>query len=260
MYALVLMSAMTPGADVTPAPAPRPAVLMAPAAYGCSGAGFGCTGCTGYGVAYGSCYGSCHGHGGGLFGHHRSCHGCAGYNCAGYNCFGSGYGYGGYAGYYGSTWGPPIGMPPYTLQGYNQGGVYGYGPPVVYTDPIAVYGRVTNVNPPTVVTVPAETTKPMEKPSSDTKPTDKPKGMGASVKFKLPADAKLFVDGRPTALGGAERAFTTPPLTPGQKYFYDVRAELPLVTGVVVEEKRVVVESGADITESFPKLLTAAGK
>ena len=49
--------------------------------------------------------------------------------------------------------------------------------------------------------------------------------MGANLKFQLPAEAKLYVDGRLTMIGGTERAFTTPPLAAGSQFFYDVKAE-----------------------------------
>jgi uncharacterized protein (TIGR03000 family) len=270
MYSLVLLTALSTGADVTPAPAAAPAVI-APVVTGCSG-------CCGYSMAYG-CYGSscsgcngfCNGtysawscHGGmfaGMFGngglfahHHHHCHGCCGgYSsgcCGGYACCG---GCGGYSGM-GSTWGPPIGMPPYTLQGYNQGGMYGWGPPVIY-------GNVTNPNPPTTP-VP---TPPI--PSSDTKPTtdpnkgvEKKSGAGATLKFQLPGDTKLYIDGRLIPVTGAERTFTTPPLEAGMKYFYDVKAELTVNGSPIVEERRVIVESGASISESFAKLFAATAE
>ena len=71
-----------------------------------------------------------------------------------------------------------------------------------YTDPLTVYGRV---NVPPVVVVPASGTsidpKPMETPVAP-----KPKeGMGAKLNFRVPAEAKLFVDGRLTAITGTER-------------------------------------------------------
>jgi len=126
-----------------------------------------------------------------------------------------------------------------------------------YTDPWAVYGRV---NAPAVVVVPSDATpantKPMETPVA---PQPK-EGMGANLKFKLPADAKLYVDGRLTMIGGTERAFNTPPLVEGSKYFYDVKAEIIVDGKPVVEEKRVVVEAGATITESFPMLIAAVEK
>jgi uncharacterized protein (TIGR03000 family) len=242
MYSIVMLTAMSAGADVTPPPVAVPGVAYAPVGFGgyggCSGIAMG--GCTGYG----SCYGSCHGGGGRLFGKHKggflggrggSCHGCSGYSCSGYSCFGSCYGscYGS-----GSSWGPPVMMPPYTLHGYG--------------DPYAVYGRTYYPNQPPVMTVPVA---PMAKPSgSDTNP------MGANLRIKLPADAKLFVDGKPAPGTGPERAFYTPPLEAGKKFFYDLKAELVVNGKTVTEEKKVIVEAGANITEEFTKLTAALAK
>jgi uncharacterized protein (TIGR03000 family) len=144
-----------------------------------------------------------------------------------------------YGGYYGA--GSPAGP--------GLSGGWGYGPRSIYSDPYAVYGVVNQ--PPIPVTEP---TKPMDKPTA---PPPK-SGMGANLKFRLPADARLYVDGRLTLLTGTERAFTTPPLVAGQKFYYDVRAELMVDGKPVVEERRVIVESGADLTESFTKLLAVA--
>ncbi len=259
MYSIVLLSAMSAGADVTPPPAP---VVVAPIAHGC-----GCGTAVPIGCYGSSCYGSsCHGsscHGGhfgkrgGFLGGRSSCHGCSGYSCSGYNCFSSGYGScHGCAGAfsYGSSWGPPIGMLPYTLHGYNSGvtPVYGPGFPVVpghsYTDPHAVYGTTSYPNRPAVMTIPVA---PMTKPGSDTPP------MGANLRFSLPAQAKLFVDGKPAPGTGAERSFYTPPLAAGQKFFYEVKAELVVDGKLVVEEKKVIVEAGANLTETFPTLVAA---
>jgi uncharacterized protein (TIGR03000 family) len=265
MYSLILLTALSTGADVTPTA--KPTAVAAPVSSGCCGVTV--SGCCGYSVAYGSCYGSCHGscHGGlfsgihgchGLFSHHNSCHGYGYSCCGGYACTGC-------YGYYGSTWGPPVGMPPYTLHGYNQGGMYGYGPPVIW-------GTVTNTNaPPTAnpTTIPPAITgsdaKPVDPKPTDPKPTDpkltdtkKPMGMGANLKFRLPADTKLYIDGRLTTASGTERVFSTPPLALGQKFFYDVKAELMVKGSPVVEEMRVIVESGTIINESFTKLFVAA--
>ena len=99
---------------------------------------------------------------------------------------------------------------------------------------------------------------PLKKPDT-TKPEDK-KNMGANLKFVLPANAKLYVDGRLTGGGGAERTFYTPPLAPGQQYYYDVRAEVVVNGETVTEEKRVIVSSGASLVETFPKLTAAVEK
>jgi uncharacterized protein (TIGR03000 family) len=97
-------------------------------------------------------------------------------------------------------------------------------------------------------------TIPMDTPP----PKVEPKTTGANLKFRLPAGATLYVDGRPAAGAGVERTFYTPALEAGQKYFYDVRAEVVVAGQTVTEEKRVIVSSGSDITESFTKLLAAA--
>jgi len=107
----------------------------------------------------------------------------------------------------------------------------------------------------TPVQTPADTTKP--KPDGTTKPDG---SQGASLKFQLPADAKLYVDGQLTGITGTERAFVTPALTPGQKYYYDVKAELTVDGKAVTEEKRVIVEAGGSVVESFPKLTAAAAQ
>jgi uncharacterized protein (TIGR03000 family) len=42
----------------------------------------------------------------------------------------------------------------------------------------------------------------------------------ATLRIQLPADARLLVEGKETKQSGANRNFTTPPLTPGKKYHY----------------------------------------
>jgi uncharacterized protein (TIGR03000 family) len=143
-------------------------------------------------------------------------------------------------------------MAPYTLHGYNP--PYYPGAPVASTlvDPHKVYGNVYNPNQPPVMTIPVA---PMTKPAgSDDKP------MGANLKFTVPADTKLYVDGKLTTGTGTERAFFTPPLEAGKKFFYDVKVELVVGTQTVTDEKRIIVEAGANLTESFPKLVAAVEK
>jgi uncharacterized protein (TIGR03000 family) len=265
MYSIVMLTAMSAGADVTPPPMVPPAGAPAVVATGCCGAvATGCSGsCYGcYGSGHG-CYGSCHGgffrRVGTFLGHRSSCHGCGGHSCTGYSCFGSCHGscYGCYGASYGSSWGPPVGMLPYTLHGYNSGvtPVWGAGAPVVLgnlTDPHAVYGNVYHPNLPPAVTIPVA---PMVKPvGSDAPP------MGANLRFKVPAEAKLYVDGKLAPGSGPERAFYTPPLEAGKKFFYEVKAEVVVNGQTVVEEKKVIVEAGASLTETFPKLVAAGEK
>jgi uncharacterized protein (TIGR03000 family) len=113
-----------------------------------------------------------------------------------------------------------------------------------------------------VVVVPAEGAA-AESKGSDAKPMETPvaprpkEGMGANLNFKLPAQAKLYVDGRLTMIGGTERTFSTPPLAAGSQYYYDVKAEVIVDGKPVVEQKRILVEAGATIQESFPVLIAA---
>ncbi len=227
--------------------------------HGCGAEGFSCTGWTCFGSSMtpvaASCWGSCNGMG------YGSCQG---------SCHGSGYGSGqGSPNWYG--WGDvqPYGFgtlagTPWACHGGCHGGYFGttYGIHPVFDTysgmnqpPVVV---PTGVGNPGVPTVPSSDMDPKKDDTKkdDTKKDDT-KNQGANINFRLPADAKLYVDGRLTGLSGPERSFTTPPLAPG-KYYYDVKAEL-MVDGVpVVEQKRVIVEAGSKLNESFPTLFAAA--
>jgi len=115
----------------------------------------------------------------------------------------------------------------------------------------AVYGTYSTP----VYVEPAPTMTPPSAPPPMTTPEKK---AGASLKFQLPATATLIVDGQVTTATGSERSFFTPELIPGQKYYYDVRAEVTVAGQTITEEKRVIVSAGANVTESFGKLLAAA--
>jgi uncharacterized protein (TIGR03000 family) len=295
MYGLVLMAAFAPGADPLPVAGPMAVGPVAgPVAVGCTGCSGSCSGscygsCTGScygsctGSCYGSCYGSCHGGRVGLFarlcGHKHSCHGCCGGcygSCTGWSCFGSCTGscYGsGYGMGYGMGYGAPYGFgtlsgTPWQGHAGCWGGCWGnaWGAPTVVTG----YGCAGAMPGATIPVIPMTggagtgtgtgdtKTGDNKGTSGDTKTGDATKkGSSANIKFRLPADAKLYVDGQLTTLTGTERAFVTPPLTTG-KYFYDVKAELVVDGKPVVEEKRVIVEPGADLEESFTALLLAA--
>ena len=270
MYSIVLMAAVgtgpaAPGADVTPPPVVAPGGLVA-----------GCTGCTGYVVSSGctgSCYGSgCHGGGlfghkvrarGGMFGHHNktSCYGCSGYSCSGYSCFGSS---AGCSGCYGSCYGHGYGFG-YSCFGSYAGctgshGGWGYGcGGVSYPSYSYPYHGGAYVIPVETPVKPADPDAGKTDGKTDGKVDGKAGGKSANLKFRLPAGASLFVDGRATPGDGAERAFFTPALEAGQKYFYDVRAEVVAGGRTVSEDRRVVVEAGAELVVEFPKLVAAAG-
>jgi len=269
MYSIVLMAAI--GGGTGTAGADQPAVAVAaPAVPVVVG---GCTGCTGYSCTgyASSCYGSCNGRGG-FLGHKRSRGCCGGYAysssygcCGGYAsgcCGGGGFlGHkrshgccGGYA--YSSGYGCCGGYS-YGCGGYSgfSGIPYFYPTYPAYATPIMT-GAAPYYYPGSYRTVPPTTVIPEAKPDTTTPMTPKKSG-GASLKFTVPAGATIFVDGQKTPGRGTERSFFTPALEPGQKYFYDVRAEIAIDGKPFVEEKRVNVEAGAEISESFPKMVAA---
>jgi uncharacterized protein (TIGR03000 family) len=144
-----------------------------------------------------------------------------------------------------------------TVWGYRTSGGWGYAPPGIYGAPYAIYGQ------PTIPEAPApgkpDQPKPIEPKPGEKKDGSKEEGkkISAHLKFVLPAEAKLYVDGHLTTQEGAERTFTTPPLQPGQLYYYDVTAELTVAGQTLTERKRVLVQAGADLTETFSKLFAA---
>jgi uncharacterized protein (TIGR03000 family) len=258
MYSIVLLAAMGTGPG-TPAADQPAAVVVAPpmvVAGGCTG----CTGCTGY---VSSCSGSCHGRGGMIFGHKHSCHGCCGGYASSYGCCGgyaAGHGCcGGRGGFLGHKHGHGCcGGYGYSAgcsgscSGYGcLGGVYGSYVYPSYAVPVTTganpYYYPGTIRPSTPLVIPQAQPEVKPQPKS-----------GANLKFNLPAGATLFVDGQKTSGEGTERTFYTPPLEAGQKFFYDVRAEIAVGGKTIVEEKRVIVEAGAEITESFPKVIAAA--
>src|SRR5262249_54076672 len=68
----------------------------------------------------------------------------------------------------------------------------------------------------------------------------------AKLVVRLPADATLAVDEKPTASTSAERKFTSPPLKYGVTYFYDLKAEIERNGEKLVVAKRVSVRAGEE--------------
>lgn len=76
----------------------------------------------------------------------------------------------------------------------------------------------------------------------------------ARVTVKLPADAQLYVEGVLCPLTTATRAFDTPELTAGQRYYYTLKAEVVRDGEKKAARKRVLVEAGKEITVEFKDL------
>jgi uncharacterized protein (TIGR03000 family) len=82
----------------------------------------------------------------------------------------------------------------------------------------------------------------------------------AHLKFVLPANAEVYVEGQKTNLTGTDREFVSPPLTPGKKFVYTVRVRYTKEDGKVVDETRKVrVSAGnwwqVDFTKPAPTAL-----
>jgi uncharacterized protein (TIGR03000 family) len=68
----------------------------------------------------------------------------------------------------------------------------------------------------------------------------------ATIVVTLPAEAKLTIDGKATTSTSQERAFVTPPLTPGKTYHYTLRAEMERDGRPVTQTKDVIVRPGRE--------------
>lgn len=229
MYSVVILTALSTGFHTDPPPAAGGVPGCAPV--GCFApyydfrphGRYSPTGFAGFDLPYGTGYCLLYGK-------------SYGYSCAG-TCHGGAL----------IVYGPPMG-PPNVIRGYHTGvaPLWGTGAPIAF-------GRLVNAPEAPPDTVPEMPTPiPPGRPGSDSAP------QGAALKFRIPADAKLYVDGSLIAGVGSERAFVTPPLAAGRKFCYEVRAELSVAGQKIVEEKRVVVEAGVDRTETFAVLITAA--
>ena len=76
----------------------------------------------------------------------------------------------------------------------------------------------------------------------------------AGVTVKLPADARLYVDGVLCPLTTASRSFDTPELNAGQSYYYTLKAEVVRAGKKHANSQRVLVEAGKQVTVEFKDL------
>jgi uncharacterized protein (TIGR03000 family) len=178
------------------------------------------------------------GHGGGHFGGGRSGGYRGGMYHGGSRYGGYHYGYGRYRPYYGG-----YGYYPYSYNTY----------PYVDSDE-----DVTPPNPddyPTV-TLPAASDQAGSPPATG---SDQPDS-NAHVTVNVPADAQVWFDDTPTTSTGATRQFDSPPLTPGGRYSYEIRASWKENGREVTRTQRVEVTAGAHASVSFLALPKTAEK
>jgi uncharacterized protein (TIGR03000 family) len=81
-----------------------------------------------------------------------------------------------------------------------------------------------------------------------------PQAAPATVTVRLPADARLTIDGIDCPLTSATRTFDTPKLDPGQRYAYTIKAELIREGKTRAASKKVIVEAGKKVDVDFTDL------
>lgn len=96
---------------------------------------------------------------------------------------------------------------------------------------------------------------PPAKGSEKVAPPVKDKGKGdqasARVTVNLPSDAKLWVDAVECPLTSSVRSFNTPALNPGQRYVYNIKAEIVRDGRTISETQRVVLTPGEESRVDF---------
>jgi uncharacterized protein (TIGR03000 family) len=235
MYAVVMMAALSAGEGT-------PNGLFGHGCHGC----FGCHGCYGGGGCFGchGCYGcggcgGCYGWGGGHW-MYAGCHGCYG------ACYG--YGYGGWGAVSHGCWGAPYGCyGAWGPGGACYGGCGGYHSPA--------YAPIPTAAPPMP---PADTPKDDGKKDNGKKKDDDEGSVSrrARLVVALPEGAKLYVDGKLIPNAAARKSFSTPALTRGQTYYYEVKAEMMVDDEPVTQTRRVLIRAGQTVREDFSSLAT----
>lgn len=232
MYSLVLAAALATGTTVP----------QSGACYGCAGAlncggsysyDLGCLGCLGWGSGYGAYgYGGAFGCAGGAY----ACMGCYG----GYQSWWSGAG--GYGGYDNHM------LPPGPDDGHAAAVPAG----------AEMARRIPTAAPALVVVRPPQGTRlDSRRNPADVVPVaahrDEP-GATSRITVRLPAEARLFVNGLPCPLPSDTRTFETPPLEAGREYTYTLQAQVKRDGENIVETKQAVFRAGEPVTVDFGDL------
>jgi uncharacterized protein (TIGR03000 family) len=161
----------------------------------------------------------------------------------GFGNFGLGYGYGYYPYYYGGY----NAYPSYYYGGYSYD-PYSYAWPGV-TDDSGYDGSYGSVTPSDSNGSPSVGSLSYYAPATDT---------SASVTVKVPEGARLWFNGTPMTATGSVREFTSPPLTPGRRYSYEVQARWNENGREMTQTQDVEVRAGAHVNVDFPMQPTKA--
>jgi uncharacterized protein (TIGR03000 family) len=138
-------------------------------------------------------------------------------------------------------------------------------PPTVTPPPVTPFPPVGGVTPATPApAVPPESVSedPLKRRTAPpTAPGLTAGGSGrATVVVRLPADAKLYAEGRPLTLTSGERTFVTPVLPADREFTYSFRAEYVRDGETISQTKKVPVKVGGTATLEFVDLTTARDK
>jgi uncharacterized protein (TIGR03000 family) len=125
--------------------------------------------------------------------------------------------------------------------------MYSYSATVPFGPPTSVPGKV-----------PETTPNPNPNPKKPEGTNGKGNEGAARLIIEVPDGGKLYIDGQAMKATTTERLFYTPNLEAGQKYYYDVRVELMKDGQKVTESKRVIVQAGDVLRESFRNMDNAA--
>jgi uncharacterized protein (TIGR03000 family) len=79
----------------------------------------------------------------------------------------------------------------------------------------------------------------------------------AHLTVKVPADAQVWFDDKPTTTTGSVRHYTTPSLEPGHRYSYEIRARWKDHGQEVTQSQRIRFTAGANVEADFPMASTA---
>jgi uncharacterized protein (TIGR03000 family) len=239
------------------------AMLLGMPSSGWAHGGFGGGHGGGFGGGHGGGFGGGHfggGFGGGHFGGFGGGH-FGGTHFGGHHggLYRGGYGYG-YPHAYRHRYGlygtyPYLGLYGYYPYSYNyypydwSGPAYGSGnyAPYGVETPSDLYGY-TSVTPPAA-------SDPSFTPAATTQPDTI-----AHLTVNVPADARLWIEGTPTTRTGPVRQFGSPPLAPGGRYSYQVRASWDENGHEVTQAQQVEITAGAHVEVKFPVLPKTAGQ
>jgi uncharacterized protein (TIGR03000 family) len=80
----------------------------------------------------------------------------------------------------------------------------------------------------------------------------------AQITVSVPADAEIWFEGTKMTSTGSVREYQSPPLTPGSRYTYDIRARWTEKEHEVTQTQQVEVSAGARVDVRFPVQPTKA--